>query len=85
MREITKDEEERVRFAVFAIEAAAAKSGVPAWELYARLERLDLVRRRLFEDYPMLHTQGRDYIADDLLETLANWEAAARQKGGGAW
>ena len=32
----------------------------------------------------MLHTQGRDYIADDLLETLANWEAAARQKGGGA-
>ena len=47
MRQVTKDEEERVRFAVFAIEAAAAKSGVPAWELYARLERLDLVRRRL--------------------------------------
>lgn len=73
---------EQLHFAVFAIEAAAQKSGIPVKELYQRLQRLDLIRNRLFADYDTLHTQSRDYIADDLIETLQNWEAYAEKKGG---
>lgn len=71
-----------MQFVVFAIECAAAKAGIPSPELYNRLQRLDIVDQVLIDAYDMLHTQGRPFIADYVLETLANWEKSEKEKGG---
>lgn len=65
---------DRVLFAVIAIENAAKKLNVSTEELVNRLERQNLIERRLFRYYDMLHTQSADYVADDLIETLLNYE-----------
>lgn len=65
---------DKVLFAVIAIENAAKKLNVSTEELVNRLERQNLIEGRLFRYYDMLHTQSADYVADDLIETLANYE-----------
>lgn len=70
-----------MEFVVFAIESAAQKMNIPAPQLYNRLEKLDLIRYYLIEGYEMLHTQGRDYIADTLIEALQNWENYTEKEG----
>ena len=65
---------DKVLFAVIAIENAAKKLNVSTEELVARLERQNLIEERLFRYYDMLHTQSVDYVADDLIETLSNYE-----------
>ena len=42
----------------------------------------DIVEQVLIDAYDMLHTQGRPFIADYVLETLANWEKSEKEKGG---
>ena len=59
-----------LQFAVIAIETAAQQMGVSTAELTARLQRYDLIEGRLWRHYDMLHTQSRDYVADDLIEAL---------------
>lgn len=68
-------------FVIFAIESAARKLGIPAPDLYNRLEKLNLIHRYLISGYDMLHTQSREYIADTLIEALENWEAYYKEKG----
>ena len=65
---------DKVLFAVIAIENAAKKLNVPTEEFVSRLERQHLIEGRLFRYYDMLHTQSADYVADDLIETLLNYE-----------
>ena len=64
----------KVHFAVIAIEASAKKAGLSGEEMHARLKRQDLIHRRLFSYYDQLHTQSLDWVADDVIETLNNWE-----------
>ena len=73
-----------MQFVVFAIESAAQKTGIDSTELYNRLQRLNLVQSALVEGYDMLHTQGRPFIADYVIETLTNWERQEKEKGGNA-
>lgn len=65
----------RVHFAVMAIESAARKLGVSSREMHDRLKRQNLIHTRLFARYELLHTQSREWVADDIVETLENWEA----------
>ncbi|MBR4815222.1 MAG: DUF3791 domain-containing protein [Paludibacteraceae bacterium] len=60
---------------VFVIEAAARKMGISPSELVERLERQDLIDGRLTRFYDVLHTQSVEYVADDIIETLQNYEA----------
>lgn len=73
-----------MQFVVFAIECAAQKTGIGSTELYNRLQRLNLVQSALVEGYDMLHTQGRPFIADYVIDTLNNWERQEKEKGGNA-
>ena len=34
-----------------------------------------LIHNRLFKRYEELHTQSLDWVAEDICETLLNWEA----------
>lgn len=73
---ITTDETYRkIHFAVMAIESGAKKLNISGREMEERLQKQDLIRRRLIRHYELLHTQSLEYVADDIAETLVNWES----------
>lgn len=63
-----------MQFCVIAIETAARKMSITSSELAKRLEKQGLIEGRLFKFYDTLHTQSADYVADDIIETLYNYE-----------
>lgn len=65
----------RIHFAVMAIESGARKLGITGKEMHDRLSKQGLIRNRLIKRYGELHTQSLDWVADDISETLLNWEA----------
>lgn len=67
----------RIHFAVMAIESGARKLGIPGKEMHDRLKQQGLIHNRLIRRYDELHTQSLDWVADDISETLLNWEAGA--------
>ena len=73
---------EIMQFVVFAIECAAEKMGKSSKDIYNRLQKVGLIDNYLIKGYDMLHTQGKAYIADVVIEALHNWEEYAKQKEG---
>ena len=73
---ITIDNESyrKIDFAVMAIESGAKKLNISGQEMERRLKEQDLIHQRLIGQYELLHTQSLDYVADDIAETLINWE-----------
>lgn len=65
----------RIHFAVMAIESGARKFGITGKEMHDRLSKQGLIHNRLIKRYEELHTQSLDWVADDISETLINWEA----------
>ena len=65
---------DKIHLAIMAIDAAARKINVPKTELYDRLNKQNLVHNRLIGMYDVLHTQSLDFVADDIIETLYNYE-----------
>lgn len=63
-----------IHFAVMAIESGAKKMNISGSEMEQRLQKQGLIHNRLIEQYEMLHTQSLEYVADDIVETLLNWE-----------
>lgn len=61
---------EQLRFAVIAIEETAKKYAIPPSQLVKRLNKQGLIEGRLWKYYDLLHTQSREYVADDLMEAL---------------
>lgn len=64
----------KVHFAVMAIEASAKKQHLSGQEMHRRLRAQGLIHNRLFRHYELLHTQSLDWVVDDTIETLHNWE-----------
>ena len=75
---------DKIHFAVMAIEASAKKMRISPMEVRRRLEKVGLVRRLLLDCYDVMHTQSLRNVAEDVVEALRNWEAAASggAKGG---
>jgi hypothetical protein len=69
----------KVHFAVMAIEASAKRQNVSGKEMHRRLKEQGLIHRRLFRHYELLHTQSLDWVVDDTLETLRNWENEVKE------
>lgn len=60
-----------LEFAVFCIENVAARLGKPSDEVYRALTGPgDILNQYIIPCYEPLHTQGRDYIVDDILEVM---------------
>lgn len=68
-------DDRKILFAVIAIEAGAKKMGISPEEMCRRLDRQNLIEKRLWKFYDTLHTQSQSYVADDITETLLNHEA----------
>jgi len=58
-------------FAVFCIENVAERLGVSGDVVYRKLtETSDLLDGYIITYYDSLHTQGKEYIVDDILEIM---------------
>ena len=71
---IHNNEAETVHFAVMAIGGAADLMGITPSEMYNRLDKVGLVKNLLFDLYDVEHTQSLEYVAEDVVEALNNWE-----------
>lgn len=67
-------ESDVLQFCIIAIETAARRMGITPSELTERLEKQGLIDSRLIFYYDTLHTQSAEYVADDIIETLYNYE-----------
>ena len=60
-----------LEFAKFCIENIAAKLGVSAEKVYDPLtEKSDILNDYIIPEYEILHTQGKEYIVDDIIEVM---------------
>lgn len=62
--------ERELEFIFFCIENTAKKLGLPADRLYEALKNSGLLLDYLVANYEALHTQGKEYIVADLIETM---------------
>lgn len=72
---MTDETYRKIHFAVMAIESGAKKLNISGREMEQRLQKQGLIKRRLIRHYDLLHTQSLEYVADDIAETLINWES----------
>ena len=71
---MNKDE---LEFAVFCLENVAARLGTPAEEVYrAWTDKSDVLRQYVISSYDVLHTQGKEYIVDDILDVMKEREVS---------
>lgn len=61
---------ERVEFAVFCIENIAERIGANASQVYEALKKSLIMDSYILPNYEVLHTQGKEYIVDDILEVM---------------
>ena len=60
-----------LEFAIFCIENIAIKLGVNAEVVYDALtEKSNILNDYIIPEYEMLHTQGKEYIVDDIIEVM---------------
>lgn len=69
----------KIHFAVMVLEATAKKQNVKGDVMYQRLKAQDLIRQRLLKHYEALHTQSLDWVVEDTIETLNNWEQEQKE------
>lgn len=60
-----------LEFCVFCIENVATRLGINPKEVYTMIaEQSDILNDYIVPEYEMLHTQGKDYIVDDIIEVM---------------
>lgn len=67
-------ENNKIHFAVMAIEAGAKEMKISPMEMYRRLEKVNLLQRLVLDCYDVMHTQSLQHVAEDLAKALRNWE-----------
>ena len=72
--------DKKIEFAVFCIENTAKRLGTSGQEVYRALCETDGINTFILPSYDILHTQSLDWVADDTLETLKNWEKEEKKK-----
>lgn len=69
MASIQNDSE--LEFAIFCIENIAIRLGVDAEKVYEALTaKSDILNSYIVPCFDVLHTQGKDYIVDDILVVM---------------
>lgn len=61
----------QMEFAIFCIENTAARLNVDAEKMYETLAiKSNILQNYIVPNYETLHTQGKDYIVDDILDVM---------------
>ena len=63
-------EQRATEFAVYCIENTASRLGCTGHDIFLELHRTDGIKGFLYPSYPALHTQGKEYIVDEVLEYI---------------
>ena len=72
----TKDENRNI-FAASCIESVATALRQPADEVYQRMKRVNLIDEYIFPCYEVLHSESRENVTKDIIQTLELWEQTA--------
>jgi len=65
--------QEQSFFAIFCIESLSDELGITGDKVYKMLtEESDILDNYIIPHYDTLHTQGRDYIVDELIKVMKN-------------
>lgn len=70
----SSDEELKTIFVSSCIETVANHLECSASDVYLRMQRVGFIEGYIWKYYDTLHTQSREYVLDDVLEALNNWE-----------
>lgn len=63
--------EKELEFAVFCIENVAIHLGVNAAEVFKALtQKSNILNDYIVKNYDVLHTQGKEYIVDDIIDMM---------------
>ena len=61
-------------FIASCIESVAERLGVGYKEVFDRMEKVGLIDDYIYPCYEALHTESRENLTSELIETLINWE-----------
>lgn len=68
-------EQERIcTFVCSCIESAAERLNGKASDIYRRMERVGLITEYIIPCYDTLHSESRENVTKDVIETLEYWE-----------
>lgn len=63
--------EKELEFAIFCIENVAVRRNVSATEVFEALtKKSSILSDYIVKNYEILHTQGKEYIVDDIMEVV---------------
>ena len=64
--------DEQIEFAIFCIEGISERTELPPEKVFDLLtKQSDLLYSYIVPSYDTLHTQGKDYILDDILSVMS--------------
>ena len=69
-------------FVIFCIENTALRLGISGAEVYRELQQTNGISEFLYPSYPTLHTQNKEYIIDEVIQYLAQFNPVFMQKKG---
>lgn len=72
------EQERIIIFVSSCIESVAEKLGCKASEVYRRMDRFGLVQDYIIPCYDAIHTESRENVTADIIETLEYWEKQKR-------
>lgn len=71
MKKKSIQNERELEFVIFCVENIAIKLGVPAEKVYEALTvQSDILDNYIAPCYEVLHTQGKEYIVEDILDVM---------------
>ena len=69
------DEEIKIGFVASCIESAAERLGCGYEEILNRMEMVGLIDNYIYPHYKALHSEDRDNLTENIIETLNRWES----------
>ena len=62
---------DELEFVIFCVESVAAKLGAAPEKVYHALtDRSSILYQYIVPEYPVLHTQSKEYIVEDILDVM---------------
>lgn len=70
MKDIHINTQKELEFVLFCIEFVAQKLALPTKTVYQKLEESGLLQSYIIDNYEILHTLGKDYLVDDIINLM---------------
>lgn len=67
-------DEIKLAFVASCVEGVARRLGIPYIDVYERMKRVDMIDKYIMSNYDVLYTESSEYLIDDVIECLHNWE-----------